>query len=401
MAAGNLVDRCDDAVGQLLGGLAVTPLPVLRLREAAPHLVVGQPLPGAEVLLPEAGETDDREPATREGELGRLPCACQVAGVGGRKRQPFERTTERNRLPAAVGVQRHVGVPLDPAVAIPVGLAVAHDVQQGRHSSDATERRPILARSMDLGLAGKVALVTGSSRGLGLAIARSLAQEGAHVMLTARGAETLDAAVARLDAVGSVSGHVGDVAADNGPAEAVAATVERFGGLDIVVNNVGGSGARTIADTDETELRRMIDVNVLSGYAVARAALPELRRRAGGVIGFVTSIWGREGGGTVGYNVAKGAEVNLANAMARELAPDRIRVFSVAPGCIRHPGGSWDRRVEADPEGMAAFVEREIPWNRFGTAEEVGDVVAFLCSPRASWVVGACLPIDGGQSRSL
>ena len=126
-----------------------------------------------------------------------------------------------------------------------------------------------------------------------------------------------------------------------------------------------------------------------------------MRDRGGGVIGFVGSIWGREAGGALGYNVAKGAEHNLANAMARELAPEGIRVFSVAPGCIRHPGGSWDRRVLADPEGMAAFVEREIPAGRFGTAEEVADVVTFLSSPRASWVIGACVTIDGGQSRSL
>jgi len=253
---------------------------------------------------------------------------------------------------------------------------------------------------MDLGLSGKVALVTGSSRGIGLGIARSLAAEGANVMLTARGEERLNASVAELGALGTVAGLVVDVTAADGAQAAVDAAVERFGGLDIVVNNVGGSGARSLAETDDVELRRLVEINLGSGYSVSRAALPFLRD-GGGVICFVASIWGRESGGAVGYNVAKGAVVNLASSMARELAADGVRVFSVAPGCIRHPGGSWDRRVLEDPEGMAAFVEREIPWNRFGTAEEVGDVVAFLCSPRASWVVGACLPLDGGQSRSL
>ena len=252
---------------------------------------------------------------------------------------------------------------------------------------------------MDLGLSGKTALVTGSSRGIGLGIARSLAAEGARVVLTARGEESLEAAVAELGALGTVAGVVADVTTAQGAKAVVDAAVERFGALDIVVNSVGGSGARTIEETDDAELRRLVEINVVSGYAVSQAALPYLRD--GGVICFVSSIWGRESGGSVGYNVAKGAEVNLANAMARELASDGIRVFSVAPGCIRHPGGSWDRRVLEDPEAMAAFVEREIPWNRFGTAEEVGDVVSFLCSPRASWVVGACVPIDGGQSRAL
>jgi 3-oxoacyl-[acyl-carrier protein] reductase len=254
---------------------------------------------------------------------------------------------------------------------------------------------------MDLGLAGKVALVTGSSRGIGRAIALALAAEGVSVVLAARGAEDLDDAVGEASKLGVARGVVVDVTDANGARDAVAAASEHFGGLDIVVNNVGGAGARSLAETDAADLARVLELNVVSGFNVAQAALPVMRERGGGVIGFVASIWGREAGGPLGYNVAKGAEQNLANAMARELAPEGIRVFSVAPGCIRHPGGSWDRRAIADPEGMAAFVEREIPWGRFGTAEEVADVVTFLVSPRASWVVGACLPIDGGQSRSL
>ena len=87
--------------------------------------------------------------------------------------------------------------------------------------------------------------------------------------------------------------------------------------------------------------------------------------------------------------------------MARELAKDKIRVFSVAPGSTRFPGGSWDRRMLEDPEGTTAFVEREIPWGRFGTVDEIADVVTFLVSPRSSWVTGACIPVDGGQSRAF
>ncbi|MFN8224679.1 MAG: SDR family oxidoreductase [Gaiellales bacterium] len=254
---------------------------------------------------------------------------------------------------------------------------------------------------MDLELTGKVVVVTGSSRGIGLGIARSFVAEGAAVLLCARNEDPLAAAVAELRELGTVAGVVADVTTPAGVDAIMAAVSERFDGLDILVNNVGGSGPRSYDDTGGDELRRLVELNVLSGYELVRAAVPRLRGRGGGVIAFVTSIWGRESGGALGYNVAKGAEINLAGALARELAPDRIRVFSVAPGSIRHPGGSWDRRVREDPEGMAAFVEREIPWGRFGTAQEVGDVVAFLCSPRASWVAGACVPVDGGQSRSL
>ena len=96
----------------------------------------------------------------------------------------------------------------------------------------------------------------------------------------------------------------------------------------------------------------------------------------------------------------KAGEISLAKSLARELAPLGIRVNAVAPGSIFFPGGSWDRRLQADPEGITAFMKREIPRGRFGKPEEVADVVVFLCSERASWVTGACVNVDGGQSRS-
>ena len=134
---------------------------------------------------------------------------------------------------------------------------------------------------------------------------------------------------------------------------------------------------------------------------MTRAALPALRARGGGVIALIASIWGREGGGSPSYNVAKAAEISLAKAMAGDLAKDGIRVLSVAPGSTLFPGGSWERRQREDPDGIAAFVERELPWGRFGTVDEIADVVAFLVSGRASWVVGTCVTVDGGQSRSF
>lgn len=254
---------------------------------------------------------------------------------------------------------------------------------------------------MDLQLDGKVALVTGSSRGIGRAIAVRLAAEGARVVLCARGAEDLDAAVEAARAVGEASGVTGDVQTSAGAEDVVAGAVAAYGGLDIVVNNVGASGARTVEAMDEADLRSILDRNLMSGFLVAKASVPHLRVRGGGVILFITSIFGREVGGSPSYNVAKGAVINLAGAMARELIAEKIRVLGLAPGSVQHPGGSWDRRVAADPEAMAAFVAREIPAGRFGTAEEIADVAAFLVSPRASWVVGANVVVDGGQSHAL
>jgi 3-oxoacyl-[acyl-carrier protein] reductase len=258
---------------------------------------------------------------------------------------------------------------------------------------------------MDLGLSGKVAIVTGASRGIGRAIALSLAGEGCRVVLTARGIADLDDAVnearGRAGDPGAVRGFAADVTDPGAVAALVADAVGAFGGLDIVVNNVGGSGARDLAGADEADFQAIFDRNLFPALRVSRAALPHLRARGGGVIVMIASIYGREAGGGPSYNVAKAAEISLAKAMGRELARERIRVLSVAPGSVLFPGGGWDRRQQADPAGIAAFVAREIPAGRFGTPQEIADVVTFLCSPRASWVTGACLPVDGGQSRAF
>jgi 3-oxoacyl-[acyl-carrier protein] reductase len=259
---------------------------------------------------------------------------------------------------------------------------------------------------MDLALKDKVALVTGASRGIGRAIALALCAEGARVVMCARNAADLDAAVgdARGRAGGLESAALGvaaDVTTPAGVAAVVDAAVAAYGGLDIVVNNVGGSGARDFAGTDDADLQAVLERNLFPALRVSRAALPHLRGRGGGVIVMIASIYGRESGGGPSYNVAKAAEISLAKAMARDLAKDGIRVVSVAPGSVLFPGGGWERRQKADPAGIAAFVEREIPFGRFGRPEEIGDVVAFLCSPRASWITGACVPVDGGQGRAF
>lgn len=254
---------------------------------------------------------------------------------------------------------------------------------------------------MDLQLAGRVAIVTGSSRGIGRGIAAKLGEEGADVVYCARGEDALDDAVAEAPGPGRAHGVVADVSTTDGAAAVVNTAQERFGGVDIVVNNVGGSGAPSFDDMDADDLKAVVGKNVVPALLVSKAALPALRAREGGVIAIVSSVFGREWGGRPSYNLAKAAEISLAKSMARELAKDKIRVFSVAPGSTRFPGGSWDRRMLEDPEGTTAFVEREIPWGRFGTVDEIADVVTFLVSPRSSWVTGACIPVDGGQSRAF
>jgi 3-oxoacyl-[acyl-carrier protein] reductase len=257
---------------------------------------------------------------------------------------------------------------------------------------------------MDLGLRDKVALITGSSRGLGLAAATALAVEGCRVVLTARGAEQLERAASEVRGFAHESDRVVTVAADlstpDGITQAVDAAVHAFGGLDILVNNMGLARGTSIVETTDAEWREAFDQTLFPAIRASREAVPQMRRRGGGVIIMVTSIWGRESGGRMTYNAVKAAETSLAKAMAQQLAADNIRVLSVAPGSILFPGGSWHKRQQADPEGIAEFVTRELPFGRFGRAEEVGDVVAFLASPRASWVSGASVVVDGCQSRS-
>jgi 3-oxoacyl-[acyl-carrier protein] reductase len=257
---------------------------------------------------------------------------------------------------------------------------------------------------VNLDLHDKVAIVTGSSRGLGLAAACELVREGCRVAVSAREPARLEAAAAELRTLAGASDRVVAIAGDLSDAAAVdrlvTGTVDAFGGLDILVNNVGlGRGADIVA-TSDAEWTEAIDQTLFPAIRASRLAVPHLRRRGGGSIIMIASIWGRESGGRMTYNAVKAAEISLAKAMARQLAADNIRVNSVAPGSIRFPGGTWDRRVQDDPDGMAEFVRRELPFGRFGRPEEVGAVVAFLASPRASWISGASVPVDGCQSRS-
>ena len=258
---------------------------------------------------------------------------------------------------------------------------------------------------MDLGLRDRVAIVTGSSKGLGFFSARALAAEGCRVTICGRTSSTLQDAGRRLAELTGSAGRVLEVVADvSGPDGAhtvVERTIQTFGAVDVLVNNVGTARGGGVLETTDEEWQEAIDQTLLPAVRMSRLVVPHMQRRGGGASIMIASIYGREAGGRMTYNAVKAAEISLAKSLAQQLAPGNIRVNSVSPGSILFEGGSWWKRQQADPPGIADFIRRELPFGRFGRPEEVGDVVAFLASPRASWISGTSVVVDGCQSRSF
>jgi 3-oxoacyl-[acyl-carrier protein] reductase len=255
---------------------------------------------------------------------------------------------------------------------------------------------------MDLELLGKVALVSGSTKGIGYQIARGLAAEGCHVVLNGRDAETLARAQATIAALngGQVATCVGDVT-DPGVAQAfVQAALDAFGRIDVLVNNVGGSTAKLLIEDTDEDWETAFAFNLFHAVRLSRLCIPHLQKVGGGAILNIASIAGRESGSAMTYNASKAALISFSKALAQQTAKDNIRVNSLAPGSIFFPGGVWDRRKAASPDGLKGFVETNLPLGRFGRPEEIANVAVFMVSPRASLVHGACWNVDGGQSRS-
>lgn len=251
---------------------------------------------------------------------------------------------------------------------------------------------------MDLKLAGRVALITGGSRGIGLATAASFAAEGCHLVLSARSAADLAAAKARLGHAASVTTVVADVT-DAAQAEAlVAEAVRVHGGIDILINNVGGGGGgRRIGDSSDEEWRRTLEINVIQTVRMMRLATPHMAGRAGAAVVNVASIsgWTPQLSGSGQYGAAKAALIFNTEIWALDLNNSGIRVNTVSPGSILIEGNGWDRYRLAEPQGYAEYVQFGFPMGRLGTGEEVADVIVFLASPRSHWINGRNIPVDG------
>ena len=262
---------------------------------------------------------------------------------------------------------------------------------------------------MDLHLSDKVALITGSSRGIGLATAKAFAAEGCKLVLSGRSASALAEAEAVLLASGAVvTTQVADVSVPEEAASVVRSAVAAFGGIDILVNNVGGGGGGPrIADSTDDDWRKVLEINLIQTVRMMRLALPHMKDRPGASVINVASIsgWSPQLAMSGQYGAAKAAlifdterwalVVAAVRSPVTEFVPHGVRVNTVSPGSILVPGNGWDRYRNASPANYDDYVRHGFPMGRLGSAEEVADVIVFTASPRAHWINGRNLPVDG------
>ena len=257
---------------------------------------------------------------------------------------------------------------------------------------------------MDLALQGRVAMITGGSHGLGKQAADSLAREGCKVSICARGKENLDATAAEFRSKGyEVLAVQADVTNKEDLTRFHNDTINTLGEADILVNNAGGrKGTTDFQETGVATFREGMEFNLMAAVELIALVLPHMREQRWGRIISVSSIYGREYGGSIDYMTGKAALIAFSKHLALNLVKENVLVNCIAPGSIDFPGSSWDRfQKNSTPEQVAEFIDRNLPAGKFGWPEPIGDTVAFLASENASMITGTCLNVDGGQSRSL
>jgi len=253
---------------------------------------------------------------------------------------------------------------------------------------------------MDLKLNNKKVLITGASRGIGLAVAESFLQEGAKTYLVSRGSSALYENEKKLQNIYGLDNVVAckcdctNVESLNSLKNEVE---DKWNSLDIVIVNVGDGRSVSDALPDDMQWKKTWNSNFESTLQTARTFLPMLEKSQG-VLLFVSSIAGMEAfGAPTDYSTAKAAIIALAKNMARKLAPS-VRVNVIAPGNVYFKGGSWDEKIQQNKKRVDEIIKSTVPMNRFATPQEIADSAVFLCSDRASFITGATLVIDGGQT---
>ncbi len=256
---------------------------------------------------------------------------------------------------------------------------------------------------MDLGLNGKIALVTGASYGIGRAIALALAAEGCRVAICARGKERLDKTAAEIPGCLAIPADATQSADIRHVMDAV---IKEFGGLQILVNNVGGGGGRETRPVEQVPEARWLETFERNAFAAVRftmLAIPHMRCARWGRVIAIASTQGKEGGGRPWYTMAKSAEIALMKTLAlnRDLVREGLTFNTIAPGRVLFPSNEWDQFRQEDPQRFAQALKERLPLGRCGTPEEIATIVAFACSTNASFLNGACIAVDGGESYSF
>jgi len=255
---------------------------------------------------------------------------------------------------------------------------------------------------MDLGIKDKLALVTGAGRSIGKGIAVNLAREGARVAVVARTKEDIDKVVDEMG--GKEAGHyaaVVDLVEKNGPAKLIKDLKENFGDPEIIVHNLGGTADVREPFCSIEEWQKVYRINLEIGIELNLAYIPTMQNKKWGRVCHVSSISAMENQGPITYCSMKAALTAYTRSFGRLLAPDGIIMTSVLPGAIFDKGNPWDKDMQARPEHVEKYLKERMAIQRFGTLDEVGTVVAFLCSKHASFCVGSVVPVDGGQGRSF
>ena len=258
---------------------------------------------------------------------------------------------------------------------------------------------------MNLQLTDRVALVAGSSRGIGCAIAQTLLQEGARVVITGRTADSLEAtrlALTKSTAADRVLSFVGDLAEESVLVALRERVEDMWGPVEILVANIGSGRGTTGWQVERGEWDRLFEMNFWITQRLLNVFLPSMVKNGWGSAVLISSIAGVESiRAPIPYSIAKAGLILLAKNLARELAPNGVRINAVAPGNILFPGGTWEHHLSQRNAEVLQYIKNEVPMNRFGRPEEIADAVAFLASDRASFITGTCLIADGGQTRII
>jgi 3-oxoacyl-[acyl-carrier protein] reductase len=251
---------------------------------------------------------------------------------------------------------------------------------------------------LDLGLDGKVAIITGGSEGLGRAAAQRLAAEGAHVAICARRPDVLERAAEGIrKAGGQVLARSVDVSKADQIEKFVGEVVRDWGGVDILVNNAGTSAAGSFESVNDEAWVHDLELKLLAAIRLCRLTIPHMKKRGGGRIINVTNLGAKApSAGGLPTSVSRAAGINLTKSLSKEYAPDKILVNTICIGLVK--SGQWERRAKGDLDAFYKDVAKRVPIGRVGEAEDFGDLVAFLVSERAAFISGTAINFDGGMS---